>query len=200
MSPKIVFIRHGYTLVELLIVISIIAILAGIAYPVYMHVKANAKKTQCISNLRQLCQASLMYAQDYNGQLPPFQNILPPFGNREDIRDPKALHIALSPYVKNNTVFFCPTDPVAGKPVSKWLVYHEFSSYLFAFSNYPPLMDTGWNTPAGFCPPSRYELIFDANYNHVPAGDPSGREYGTGCDHFGRRNIVYLDGHIGNIR
>lgn len=58
--------QNGFTLIELLVVIAIIAILAAILFPVYVTVRAKAKQSQCLSNVRQLCHACLMYADDYN--------------------------------------------------------------------------------------------------------------------------------------
>lgn len=62
--------RKAFTLIELLVVIAIIAILAAILFPVFARAKAAAKKTQTISNLRQLTMATLMYAESYDDRLP----------------------------------------------------------------------------------------------------------------------------------
>jgi len=56
--------RSGFTLIELLVVIAIIAILAAILFPVFAQAKAAAKKTQSLSNTKQLVLASIMYAGD----------------------------------------------------------------------------------------------------------------------------------------
>jgi len=53
--------RRGFTLIELLVVIAIIAILAAILFPVFAQAKAAAKKTQSISNLKQLGTAVNIY-------------------------------------------------------------------------------------------------------------------------------------------
>ena len=60
----------GFTLVELLVVIAIIALLAAIIFPVFATARATARKTVCISNLRQLGMGLQMYAQDYDGLAP----------------------------------------------------------------------------------------------------------------------------------
>ena len=65
---------QSFTLVELLVVIAIIIILAGLIMAVISRAKADAAKTVCLSNLRQLGEAELIYAQDYNGYFPPFLN------------------------------------------------------------------------------------------------------------------------------
>jgi prepilin-type N-terminal cleavage/methylation domain-containing protein len=56
--------KRAFTLIELLVVIAIIAILAAILFPVFAQAKAAAKKTQSLSNVKQLNLASLMYAGD----------------------------------------------------------------------------------------------------------------------------------------
>lgn len=63
-------IRRGFTLIELLVVIAIIAILAAILFPVFAQAKVAAKKAAAISNLKQSATSMIMYAGDYDDQLP----------------------------------------------------------------------------------------------------------------------------------
>ena len=61
---------QGFTLIELLIVIGIIAVLAGLILPIYGNVQLAGKRTQSLSNMRQLGAAALSYCNDNNGSLP----------------------------------------------------------------------------------------------------------------------------------
>ena len=62
--------RRAFTLIELLVVIAIIAILAAILFPVFAQAKEAAKKTQCVSNQKQLGLAFLQYATDFDDVFP----------------------------------------------------------------------------------------------------------------------------------
>ena len=62
--------RQAFTLIELLVVISIIAVLAGIVLPVYGNIQLAGRRTQSLSNMRQLGAAALSYCNDNNGSLP----------------------------------------------------------------------------------------------------------------------------------
>jgi prepilin-type N-terminal cleavage/methylation domain-containing protein/prepilin-type processing-associated H-X9-DG protein len=95
--------RRAFTLIELLVVIAIIAILAAILFPVFAQAREKARQAACMSNMRQIGTASLMYAQDYDETI-----------NRKWWE----FHVDLEPYVKNIQVFTC-QDSSAPKPVQR---------------------------------------------------------------------------------
>jgi len=74
--------RTGFTLIELTVAISIIAILAAILFPVFARARAKAHQTNCQTNLRQIGLALSLYARDHAGHLPPEQDDLSPLLGR----------------------------------------------------------------------------------------------------------------------
>ena len=61
--------RTGFTLIEILIVIGIITILAGILLPVFSRVRESGRGTTCSNNIKELCRFTTMYATDWEGYL-----------------------------------------------------------------------------------------------------------------------------------
>lgn len=98
--------RGGFTLIELLVVIGIIAVIAAILFPVFAGIRERGRRTQCLSNERQLGMAVLQYAGDNNETL---------FVAGEDLH---GLGWAgrCYPYVKSTGVFRCPDDGTADVP------------------------------------------------------------------------------------
>jgi len=90
--------KRGFTLIELLVVIAIIAILAAILFPVFARAREKARQTACLSNLKQIGLAILMYADDYDEALPGYQQ---PWGVEwKDL---------LEPYMRNKQITVCPS-------------------------------------------------------------------------------------------
>ncbi len=67
-NPSIL--NRAFTLIELLVVIAIIAILAAILFPVFAQAREKARQTSCLSNLKQMGLATVMYVQDYDETYP----------------------------------------------------------------------------------------------------------------------------------
>jgi prepilin-type N-terminal cleavage/methylation domain-containing protein len=101
--------KHAFTLIELLVVIAIIAILAAILFPVFAQAKEAAKRTTCLSNVRQLNDAFIMYSNDYDdtwvtaGHTYPYpNNLCSSAGNSNDY------FYKIQPYTKSYDIFYCP--------------------------------------------------------------------------------------------
>ncbi len=94
----------AFTLIELLVVIAIIAILAAILFPVFAQAREQARRTICVSNLKQLTNAFLMYAQDYDERFMSQNNADGP-----DFDDNTEAQVLLQPYIKNRNIFYCPS-------------------------------------------------------------------------------------------
>jgi prepilin-type N-terminal cleavage/methylation domain-containing protein len=93
--------KNAFSLIELLVVIAIIAILAAILFPVFAQAKLAAKKTATISNLKQIKTGILLYANDYDDNLPRTMDTSS--GTPETISW-WAVHnyqASLDPYIKN---------------------------------------------------------------------------------------------------
>src|SRR6188508_251247 len=92
--------KRGFTLIELLVVIAIIAILAAILFPVFAQARAAARKTSCLSNLKQQLLGAGMYAQDYD------EKLLASWLNYNGGTDWRTM---IQPYVKNRGILVCPS-------------------------------------------------------------------------------------------
>ncbi|MCC7492652.1 MAG: prepilin-type N-terminal cleavage/methylation domain-containing protein [Fimbriimonadaceae bacterium] len=108
--------RRGFTLIELLVVIAIIAILAAILFPVFAKAREKARQTSCLSNLKQIGNAQMMYSQDYDEMLFPYRTrAANPYAGQAGVSANAAgrtfFNQLLDPYIKNAQVWRCPSKP-----------------------------------------------------------------------------------------
>src|SRR5687767_12553385 len=96
--------RRGFTLVELMVVIVIIAVLMGLLLPAIFSARESARTIQCKNNLRQIGLAILNYSHHHNGALPTYRwyDDGPPFElafNDETIRvDKPRWNLLIGPF------------------------------------------------------------------------------------------------------
>lgn len=123
--------NSGFTLIELLVVIAIIAILAAILFPVFAQAREKARATSCLSNVRQIATATMMYVQDYDETFYPHvtERVAPiDVPDTAEARYPYSIRGKLDPYVKNQQIFKCPSALAWPAPTpSNWW----FSDYGF---------------------------------------------------------------------
>ena len=154
----------GFTLIELLVVIAIIAILAAILFPVFAQARESARQTTCLSNLKQIALADLMYVQDYDETFVPVggtseqpwpdANTTPdkmtrlatdPVTGAQTAKPVNGWSLNLLPYIKNRGIFQCPSmdhsfnganecSPFNGKPMTNNYAYNY---WLGADDSYP---------------------------------------------------------------
>ncbi len=137
--------RRAFTLIELLVVIAIIAILAAILFPVFAQAKEAAKKASCLSNLKQVSLAFIMYAVDYDDVYPKESSSTPTgvlkwFGELSGfpiVVDPSGGY--LYPYMKNTQIADCLSASEVIKDLYGWYLPGAFlPSYginTFVFEN-----------------------------------------------------------------
>jgi prepilin-type N-terminal cleavage/methylation domain-containing protein len=70
-------IRCGFTILELMIVVSIITTLSAISVPAFLQVRSKSFTTSCINNLRQISGACDQYALDHHGRIPALTDLTP---------------------------------------------------------------------------------------------------------------------------
>jgi prepilin-type N-terminal cleavage/methylation domain-containing protein/prepilin-type processing-associated H-X9-DG protein len=113
--------QSGFTLIELLVVIAIIAILASILFPVFGRARENARRSSCMSNLKQIGLGMLQYTQDFDERFPAPRQSTPTSDpsydtwggeTQNDNGTPAraSWRQKIFPYVKSAQLFRCPSN------------------------------------------------------------------------------------------
>jgi prepilin-type N-terminal cleavage/methylation domain-containing protein/prepilin-type processing-associated H-X9-DG protein len=117
--------KPAFTLIELLVVIAIIAIIAAILFPVFARAREKGRQASCLSNLKQLSAAVMMYIQDNDERFPFVLNYsanliwdganMGDYGKKPVVPGATGhemqfqLVTVVAPYVKNTNVWYCPS-------------------------------------------------------------------------------------------
>lgn len=138
--------KGAFTLVELLVVIAIIAILAAMLLPVLSQAEERGRRTQCLSNLKQIGLASLTYANDNNDfYLPATQNLFPIQWEGNTTNQWASLGVPITLTNGAPSVWDCPDRP--GFPKYS----PGYNQYLTAYQYYGGIstwMDNVYNGPS----------------------------------------------------
>lgn len=133
--------KHAFTLIELLVVIAIIAILAAILFPVFARAREQARKTSCLSNMKQIATACHMYAQDYDETLASVVFANAPNGLwGSDLWNAYGwayMWPLWQPYIKNYQVYACPSardqfvGPTGNATYPRFNLSYGLSEYIY---------------------------------------------------------------------
>ena len=192
--------RRGFTLVEIIIVVAVLAVLAGIAFPVFVRVRERGRCATCQDNLRQIALAMQQYVADSSGRYPAMRS-----GSGVLWND------AVMPYVKERGIFRCPSrqSPLIENPSTDY-------AYNYTTLNTIPFWDSNANNgPFGntqfngaheasiAISPSRVFLNYEGGGSTGDGGPdtavvetPWGTTEWMTALHSGGANFSYIDGHV----
>jgi prepilin-type N-terminal cleavage/methylation domain-containing protein/prepilin-type processing-associated H-X9-DG protein len=198
--------RRAFTLIELLVVIAIIAILAAILFPVFSQAREKARAASCISNLKQIGAAVMLYVQDNDETFPILTYTHTGTGT------PRRFNVAdaILPYGMTPAAFVCPTEPTAWD-------FDEFHSQCmggtpgmgnFKYGSYvvnaavirPGIPVAPVRSLAALPRPSETPVFSDGYVCGVKCSPPCTRKYllatpGRPARHSEGVQVAYADGH-----
>ena len=196
--------QFAFTLIELLVVIVVIAVLAGLALPVYSHVQESGRIVKCTGNLKQIAAGLLAFAGEHNGLCPLSGGVIP----YQQGADPTTAGLGwtqqLEPYMggTDRRVYICPSS---SKILSENVQYSYFQGCHAAYvanNSSPAALRLSLLTA-----PSKYILAGDITSNTVfPEGPDADKDDFTQSPafaatpvpfHNGKSNVVFADGHCG---
>ncbi|MBI5707110.1 MAG: type II secretion system protein [Armatimonadetes bacterium] len=184
----------GFTLVELLVVLAIVAVLSALLFPVFRSAKALGKRSVCLSDFRQVATGTMLYLTDYDDRFMPVN--YRPSMEPDPLQDKTWVQV-LMPYTQTLRLYKCPED-ASGLPGSDAvfeegsLVGDTYERYYRAslvvnvgynYLYYSPVVWEGgqWQvltrTIFQVADPSRSNVFIDSVHELDGAGIPRGGNY-----------------------
>ena len=203
--------RPAFTLIELLVVIAIIALLVSILLPALSQAQEQARSLVCLSNMRNMMLATLMYAGENDDHFPqalhPDNATLSPQGNWIDL---------LEPYAGEPLLYRCPSDaspffdtPAVGDRLrnTSYALNNFVSGSLPGYESFVDLETIRNDDRVIFTtelvenpddPAKRYYAVMDHVHAELWIGDPQNApdEWLARRRHLDKANYNFLDGHV----
>jgi prepilin-type N-terminal cleavage/methylation domain-containing protein/prepilin-type processing-associated H-X9-DG protein len=138
--------RRGFTLIEILVVIAIVVLLAAILFPIFARARENARRSSCLSNLKQIGLGFMMYTQDYDEHLPTAYNKYPVSSggyimpNGKPASSPTRLwYSQIFDYVKNYQIY---NDPSADSDLA-YIGNYNLLTFPYSYNYEKPVLGAG---------------------------------------------------------
>lgn len=206
--------RSAFTLIELLIVIAIIAILAAILFPVFSRARENARRSSCMSNVKQISLGVMQYVQDYDERFPGYYTNLDggPHGyncvtTAVTATTDKGWSEMIEPYLKSKQILQCPSEPTSPIANGNCSNYSDYFFNALLASNEPTPTDriieqptAGGRSLAALDAPSLTVMNGDggayASENQMANWPYNNLDPGQYRRHMGGNNFSFADGHV----
>jgi prepilin-type N-terminal cleavage/methylation domain-containing protein/prepilin-type processing-associated H-X9-DG protein len=193
--------RRAFTLVELLVVVAILAVLAGLLIGTVGAARERAHRTACRNNLKQLGAVLNLWAADNDG----WYSLLPPVNWEEGLQGQERFHrhitnMAARGYIDDPRLTVCPSDKVNGANLQfKVKAATSFGPGFNSNENISYVYVAGYKIGGIHAPASLYPVLADESNESENGRNQAGKmpaieaDDNHGADY---RNVLYLDGHV----